>query len=245
MNLKKLTAQLFAVVTLSIGSLATYAQDRIYYTINTGVTISSFNQETAPFPDPSLVVGFEKANRTSLEVGGDVNYLLSDVFSFSGGLRYAEKGGSYKTKNPDFIYVSNLSGAKVDDAYNYLRYRLVYMEIPVLAKINVFKLFDITADQQDLNLYGGVSGMLNIGSKIRNNKFSSDGKESWEAESLKGAEDFLLSWVAGVEWFGGPFIIYGRYTRNIGSIYDTTVPGYENFNVDMGTLSLGLGFIIN
>jgi hypothetical protein len=224
----------------------TQAQDKVKYSVETGFTISSFSRETAPFADPTAVKGFDKAVRTSIEVGGNVNYRLTNVFTLSGGIRYTEKGGSYKTKNPDFAYVNTFSGVKVDDAYNYLRYRLVYLEIPVVLKINAYNLLNIAAAKSSaLFLYGGLSGMLNIGSKFRYNKFTADEKESWESEPLKGAEDLLLSWVAGVEWNGDAFIIYTRYTRNIGNVYDMSLTGSENFDLDMGTVSLGLGVVID
>lgn len=220
------------------------AQRKVYYTVDLGVAVSFFDKKTAPYPDPSAVAAFDKASRASLELGGNINYLLSDVFTLSSGLRYAEKGGGYKTKNPDFIYVNSISGSKTDDAYNYLKYRLVYLELPVVVKFNLFRALNIGSETADLNLYGGVTGGLNIGSKLRYNVFESDEEEKWKANKLKGAEDLLLSSVTGVEWSNGPLMLYVRYTQNIGNVYDTTEPGYENFDVNMYTLSIGMGIIL-
>jgi hypothetical protein len=227
------------------GFTNTFAQDKVHYSFDIGVTVSYFDKQHAPFPDPELVEDFEKTVRPSLEFGGYINYALTNTLSISTGLRYAEKGGAYKVKNPDYQYVNQSSGSR--DAYNFLRYRLVYVEIPVTLKANVFDILGIDSEQSRLDLCGGVIGMLNIGSKLRYNVFegTSDVKESWEAEKLKGANSFIPGWMAGVEWTGGPLIIYGRYSKNIGKVYDTDEPGYEDFNVDMSTVSLGLGFIIN
>jgi hypothetical protein len=250
---KKLKMQIRTVQWLSawlaIGfSLASFpeakAQGKVYYTVDMGVTVSFFDQKTAPYSDPSAVQAFDKASRASLELGGNINCPLSDAFTLSSGLRYAEKGGGYKTKNPDFIYVNSISGNKTDDAYNYLKYRLVYLEVPVLAKVNLFEVFNAGSETSFLNLYGGVAGMLNIGSKLRYNVFSSSEKESWKADRLEGAEDFLLSSVAGIEWGDGPLYFYARYAASISDVYDTTQPGYENFDVNMYTISFGLGVLL-
>lgn len=233
-----------AIVSYGLaGCPEAHAQDKVYYMIDMGVTVSFFDQKTAPYSDPQAVEGFDKASRASLELGGNINYLLTDVFTLSSGLRYTEKGGAYKTKNPDFIYVNSISGSKADDAYNYLKYRLVYLEVPLLVKLNLARVLNTGGETADLNLYGGVTGMLNIGSKLRYNVFSGE-EESWEADRLEGAEDLLLSSVAGVEWSSGPLMLYARYTRNIGNVYDTSAPGYAHFNVNMHTISLGMGVIM-
>lgn len=238
--------RLLLIMFIALGSLKLHAQDpaKLSYSIDMGVPISFFDQETAPYPDPSVVSGFEKASRASFEIGGNINYALTGAFSVSSGLRYTEKGGGYKTKNPNFIYVNSISGNKEADAYNYLKYRLVYVEVPVLVKLSLGRVFKGTSLPSDVKLYGGVTGMFNIGSKFRYNVFSSD-EESWESESLDGAENFLLSSVAGIEWNSGALIIYGRYCKNISDVYDVSRPGYASFNVNMHTLSFGLGFIID
>lgn len=219
------------------------AQSKVYYTVDLGVTVSFFDKKTAPYPDPSAVEAFDKASRASLELAGNINYQVSKVFTLSSGLRYAEKGGGYKTKNPDFIYVNSVSGSKTDDAYNYLKYRLVYLELPLVVKINLLRALNLGSETTDLNLYGGMTGGLNIGSKLRYNVFSGE-EESWKADKLKGAEDLLLSPVTGVEWSSGPLMLYVRYATSIGDVYDTTEPGYENFDVKMQTISIGMGVIL-
>ena len=220
-----------------------YAQEKIRYGIDMGVTVSFFDHKIAPYPDPTLVQEFKKASRPSLEIGGFAEYSLTDALSVTPGLKYSEKGGGYKTKNPDFNYV-NQFGTKTSDAYNYLRYRLVYVELPVLVKLRVI---NIESKNSGLRLCGGFSGMLNIGSKFRYNVFegASDPKEKWRSKKLDGAENFVLSWIAGAEWTEGPLILYARYAKTISDVYDTSKPGYENFDVTMGTVSIGLGFFLS
>ena len=221
------------------------AQGKILYGFDMGFTINSFDKKNAPFPAPDLVQDFKKASRVSLEFGGTVEYAITQALTVSSGLRYVEKGGSYKTKNPNYIYTSQSSGDR--DAYNYLRYRLVYVEVPVLIKLNVYKIFGIEAEESRVNLYGGISGMLNIGSKFRYNVFegTSDVEESWESEKIDAAEKFVTGWIAGAEWKGGPFLLYARYAKSISEVYDTTQPGYETFDVSMSTISIGMGFVLS
>lgn len=247
MKLRRLYITILLAIACFSAIEKTYAQDKVKYSFDMGFTVSFFDKENAPFALPELVSEFEKASRTSLEFGGNVDYLLNDALSLSSGLRYTEKGGAYKTKNPNFTYVNQITGNRVDDAYNYLRYRLVYVEVPVLVKLNLFDVFNIDADDSKLKIYGGVSGMFNIGSKLRFNIFegSSDAEEKWEAEKLDAAENLVLSWISGAEWNGGPFIIYARYAKAIGDIYDITQPGFESFDVNMTTLSFGMGFFLN
>ncbi|MDN5216682.1 porin family protein [Fulvivirgaceae bacterium BMA12] len=245
---RKWLLTIFLVVSGYFVSLVqVHAQDKIQYSFDLGFTISYFDQKNAPYPTPELVDEFDKSSRTSFEIGGNAAYALSNALSLSSGLRYTERGGAYKTKNPDFVYVNQITGNQVDDAYNYLRYRLVYLEIPVLVKLDVFDVFNIEANDSKLRIFGGVSGMLNIGSKLRYNIFegSSDADEKWEADKLDGAESLVLSWTGGVEWNGGPLIFYARYSKNLGDIYDITEPGFENFDVEMTTISFGMGINLN
>src|SRR5690349_16362791 len=105
---------------------------KIHYIIDLGVNISLFNQKNAPFMMPDAVTEYKRTVRTSWEFGGSLDYPMSKLVHLSVGVRYSGRGGSYKTKNP--AYVCQYSNGKNEDAYNYLNYRLDYVELPVLLK---------------------------------------------------------------------------------------------------------------
>lgn len=236
-----------AVVVLLAFSTKVYSQDKMLYGFDMGFTISFFDQRSAPYEDPQLVSEFSKAVRASFEFGMKAEYPLNNTFSLGSGLRYSEKGGAYKTKNPDFAYINQFSGNRVDDAYNYLRYRLTYLEVPLSIKIDLYNLLGMPKEDSKLNLIAGVSGMLNIGSKFRYNTFTgnSDADEEWDSSKLTGAKGTLLSWQTGLEWNEGPLILYAKYYKNIGEVYDTSKEGFENFGVNMSTIGIGMGFWLN
>ena len=215
--------------------------------IDIGFTVSFFDQETAPNEDPALVASFDNSNRVAFELGYGYEFRVNQGLGFYAGLFYSERGGGYKTKNPDVVYVNQFNGQQVDDAYNYLRYRLAYFEIPLLVKFNLFSILPPQDDESALNLFAGVSPMVNVGSKLRYNVFegSSDVDEKWESEKLDGAEVFVIAWNAGVEWRGGPLIFYGRYSAALTDVYDTSKDGFENYDVKMATVSFGMAFLLN
>ena len=239
--MKKLV--LFLFIQGTFFALHAQEKNKIYYGMEGGFTISFFDQKNAPFLDPSLVEAFDKAARTSFELGATADYLVSDLLSFSSGLMYTERGGSYKTKNPDFVYVNQFSGSQQSDAYNYLRYRLSYFEIPLTANINLFELLNVGKEDQSLNVFVGGSGMVNMSSKLRYNTFegSSDPEEKWEANDMDAANAFVFGFNSGVEWRGGPLTFYVEYSSNLSDPYDTSEPGFENFDIKMSTISLGMG----
>lgn len=233
------------LILLSVGS-EVYGQTKAIPRIDMGFTVSFFDAENPPNEDPSLVEEFEKTTRVAFEMGYGYDIFFNNALSMYGGLFYSEKGGAYRTQNPDFVYVNQFSGQQVDDAYNYIRYRLAYLEVPVLLKYNFFDALTLQDDEMFLNLFVGLSPMLNVGSKLRYNVFegSTEADERWESEKREGAEPFVLAWNAGVEWRGGPLVLYGRYSANITDVYDTSKAGFENYDVNMSTISLGMAFLL-
>lgn len=234
---------LFLVIQGIFFALKAQEKNRIYYGMEAGFTVSFFDQKNAPFPEPSMVEAFEKSARTSFELGATADYMVSDLLSFSSGLMYTERGGAYKTKNPDFVYVNQFSGSQQSDAYNYLRYRLAYVELPLSMNINLFEILKVGKEDQSLNIFAGASGMINTGSKLRYNIFegSSDPEEKWESDKLDAANSFVFGFNSGIEWRGGPLTLYVEYSSSLSDLYDTTKPGFENFDVKMSTISFGMG----
>ena len=211
----------------------------ISYGMEFGFTASFFDQKNAPYGDPTIVEGFKKNGLASFELGVIADYAINDALGLISGFFLADRGGSYRTKNPNFVYVDQFSGNQVDDAYNYLRYKLTYLEVPVSIKLDLMKKSD-----ESLNIFVGATPMLNIGSKLKYNVFegSSDPEENWEKEKREGAEPFVLGLNAGIEWRGGPLILYGKYLSNLTPLYNTEEPGYENYDVNMTSISIGMGF---
>ena len=224
--------------------LALKAQDtnKIHIGMDAGLTVSFFDQKNAPYSDPTLVEEFNRAARPSFEVGATVDYIVSDLWSFSSGLVYTERGGGYRTKNPAFVYVNQFSGAQQSDAYNYLRYRLAYVELPITVNIDVFEILDVGKDDEKLNVFIGASALANVASKLRWNVFEgrSDPDEKWESEKIDGAHQLVFALNTGVEWRGGSLSIYLEYSDHLTDIYNTPGAG-ESFDVSMSTISLGMG----
>lgn len=209
-----------------------------------GFNVSFFDQKSAPYADPSLVSEFERSSRASFELGATADYLVSDLLSFSSGLMYVERGGGYRTKNPNFVYVNQFSGSQQSDAYNYLRYRLSYLELPLSVNVNVFDVLKIGKEDQRLNAFVGASALANLVSKLRYNVFegSSDPEENWESDKIGGDEPWVFAFNTGMEWRGGPLTLYVEYSNHLTSVYDPAEAGNESFDVAMGTVSFGMGF---
>lgn len=219
------------------------AQDKLTYTFVAGFSISSFDSRSAPHSTPELVEEFSRASRASLEVGINADLHLSDFWTLSSGLEYVERGGAYRTKNPGVIYVNQYSGVKEDDAYNYLKYRLSYLELPFRIKFDLKELIE-RESSGGLNVFAGPTAMLNLASKRRYNIFEGSGEleEKWHGDKLSGAKTVVFGLNCGVEWRQGPVTIYAKYLRNLTDLYDTSRPNYENFGTKMHSISLGMGF---
>lgn len=226
---------------LMVGGVS--AQDKLTYTFVAGFSISFFDSPGAPHNNPELVEEFSKASRASLEVGINADMHLSDLWTLSSGLEYVERGGAYRTKNPGVIYVNQYSGAKEDDAYNYLRYRLSYLELPLRLKFNMNGLIKPESTGK-LNILAGPTAMLNLASTRRYNIFEGNVEieEKWDADKLSGAQTLVLGLNAGIEWQQGPATIYAKYLRNLTDLYDTSQSGYESFDTKMHSITLGMGF---
>lgn len=235
--------KLFSLSILMLFIFAVSAQDKITYGFEAGFSTSFFDSQNAPHADPELVKEFEKNARPGLELAFLADLNLSDAWLLSSGLEYVERGGSYQTKNPGVVYVNQFSGEKADDAYNYLRYRLAYLEVPLRLKYNINKMINPDGKER-WNIFAGPTAMLNVASKLRYNSFGSgsEPEEKWEADKLPGANTFVLGWNAGVEWRAEALIMYAKYLRNITDLYDTSQSGYENFNTDMNSICIGMGF---
>ena len=70
---------------------------------------------------------------------------------------------------------------------------------------------------------------------------SSDPEEKWESDKLEAANSFVFGLNTGIEWRGGPLTFYAEYSSNLSDLYDTTEPGFENFDIKMSTISFGMG----
>ena len=235
--------KLVILIGLVIFAGGVSAQEKITYSFEAGFSVSFFDSPNAPHDTPELVEEFSKNTRGSLELGINADVYLSDLWTLSSGLEYVERGGSYRSKNPGIIYTNQFSGAKEDDAYNYLRYRLSYLELPLRLKFDIAKL--IKPESADrINIFVGPTAMLNLDSKRRYNIFegSSEVKETWEVDKLPGAQNFVVGINTGVEWRAGKLVMYAKYLRNLTALYDTSQAGYENFNTRMHSITLGMGF---
>lgn len=147
---------------------------------------------------------------------GDVQHSRM-IFGFSGGFFYDYKIGKKLFVQPEVLF--NMKGSYFDgtdwgDEQDWEYWvRLYYIEIPILAKFNMF-----IADMLSSHVYFGPCFGFNIGSKY---KFEWDDETTAETGTLEGIKVFEFSIIPGIIFeFSDNFSIDLRYSIGLSNIDD-------------------------
>ncbi len=222
-----------------------------------GLNVSFFNTNLHPnsswlHPNSS----WENYGRISPFIGAFVNYKFSKVFSIQTELLYTLKGGSSR-KPSNSIMTQTQQG--YEQAYYYTNYRINYIELPLLAQINLFP----NKSGVHYSVQTGIAPSISMTSTLRANDYTVGSgvglvqvREKWQVKDFYEARKFNASMIIGMHFgflgessspFGrssGSFALDIRYTKSLLDTYKTTIfypTGTQNLT--MHTISLGLSGI--
>ena len=221
-----------------------FAQPLIFG-IKTGISGSFFTKDVNEF-DPSSDFKnpvFQRFFRPTGQFGVTVDYMLKERVSLGAEILYVGRGTGYRRKNNNVLIIG---GNGSQDAYDYFRYKIDYIELPFTINYNVL---DPSSDDW-LTGYGGLAPAIAVskGVSLTNaqpNAGPWKGQPNQSAE-LTGVRTFNASAVAGIQYGSVPAFL--GYYVDIRATYallpvftaDQDVNG-DNLNTRMLALTFGIG----
>ena len=189
------------VISILLISSAVYAQGITAKGIKGGINIATFTGDDVE----------DAESKIGLVFGGFVSYAVNETFCIQPEVLFTMKGVKFSGQGYDVIQSLN------------------YIEIPILAKLNIA--MDGNAQP---NLFFGPAIGLNLSATY---KFESDfGDDDGDLEDVSPM-DFGIVFGGGVEF--GKILIDARYDMGLTSIDDSS----ENFKVKNSVISIMLGML--
>lgn len=178
------------------------------------VSVSTFAQREPGTVTIQPRIGFSAADfnntedtsaRVGMVAGAEVEYYVSNMLGIAGGLLYSQQG------------------AEVDFARNKLKFKIDYINVPIIANIYVWK---------GLALKAGLQPGFKINSKID----GSSGDVHAEA-NMDNVKSFDISIPAGISYDFGRLVLDARYNFGLLQVFDDDYLDSKNL-----TFQIALGY---
>ncbi len=221
-----------------------------------GVNASFFDNPIGEY-GASDSVYYEPRARVSPFLGLKVKIKLNRIFSLQPEIFYGGKGGAYRRANTS---VTTIGGNGQNQAQYYKRYRLDYIEMPVLLNVNITHLLykNIGDDRIKVQLCSGISPAINLRSTFRYNVFEAgksygpmvEQKEKFKVKQFDHAKNFLLNVMVDLSFNfqdkKGDYKmqVFLRWYRTLDNVYNISELDGYNMDTKMHTVSLGYGIML-
>lgn len=217
----------------------------LVFGVKIGFNASLFTDDVNSF-DPSSPRhdnSFGRYVRASPLIGFTIDYTISKQFYLGTEILYNTRGMAYRQANDNVVMIRN---NKAEQAYNYFKYKIEYIEVPLTAHYN----FLPPVHDNWLTFYAGVAPAVAVSKQV---KFdypeinAGPGKEpDDESADLQGVKSFNTSLLGGLQFGSRPSVI--GYFIDLRTSY-TLLPTFnaktdvngDNLNTKMLSFSLGLG----
>ncbi|ACU03746.1 porin family protein [Pedobacter heparinus] len=240
---------LFTCLALLLPVLPLLAQSSfvkpVIFGLKGGLNASFFTKDVDLFDpassgnDPS----FRRFLRAAAFAGITVDYMVGERFSVGAEVLYNARGMAYRQKNNSVIMIGQ-NGA--EQAYNYFKYKVDYLELPLTAGYNVLPV----ASDNWLTGYVGLAPAIAINKAVKLD-YPKPNAGPWEGQAdksgnLDGVRTFNTSMLAGIQFGGVPSFV-GAYA-DLRASY-TLFPVFtennslsgNNLNTRMLSFSFGIG----
>lgn len=213
----------------------------------TGLSLSSFTKDVSVF-ERGNYANFKRYFRIASLVGVVAKYPVSTSFSWGAELLYTGRGAAYRQENGSVVVITNQGAEK---AYNYFKFKIDYLEIPLTANYNLSANSNGTTS---FSIYGGLAPAFALNQKTSYHSYDNNGSSpiansTTENGELKDVRAFNLSTVAGFEIAGkkeGSFFFNGRISNSLLPVFQqATSPEGYNMKTGMWTVTLGLGLYLD
>lgn len=217
----------------------------VVFGFKVGLNASLFTEDVNSFDPFSSFYdsSFQRFVRASGFAGVTVDYMVTERFSVGAEVLYNSRGMAYRQKNNNVMMIGR-DGA--EQAYNFFKYKIDYLELPLTANYNVL---DVASDNW-LTGYLGLAPAVAVSKKVKLDYpkvNAGPGEEEPDQQSeLNNVRSFNTSVLAGIQ-FGSVPSFMGWYV-DLRSSY-TLLPVFngdinlngDNLNTRMFTFSLGMG----
>jgi hypothetical protein len=243
--MKKSLFTAFAVVVF-MGSA--FAQSKTRFGAKAGFNVSVFTKHLDGFGEgsQSYYYGFHKYPRFSVNAGFTADMNLSPKFVFGTELLYTGLGSAYRVKNDAVIVTTNRG--TTEDAYDYIKFRLNYLEIPLLAKY----IFSNNPTTTSYTLYGGFAPAFKISKGLRYTYYDLNANKPTNVpvknqdEELENGKSFNVSGVLGIQIGTAPsargFYMDLRFQQTLNSVFNSSAGFNKNPGMFAGSLGAGYRF---
>ena len=215
----------FIALVLSCFLVTAYGQDKkISIGARAGLNIANIsNSGSGNITLGNSSASSKNTSKLLFHVGGYSEIKVNDFFSVQPELIFSMKGGGYESKSSSFGNSSEFTESLT----------LSYLEIPILARFNFGKGFNVIA--------GPHFGFL-MGAKYKSKSVSTSGSTSTTVETESTDKDGLNSFEPGVNVGVGYQLENGlnfgvRWVRGFNSIYENS-----NYNRSNNVFQFTVGF---
>lgn len=220
--------------------------------IQVGLNASLFDNKIGKF-GANQHSDYENYVRISPAIGITGNWRFTDVVSLQPEILYSLRGGSYRRENGS---VFHLGGNGDEKAYYYKNYRLNYLEVPILIRFNLAKLFNPDASGHKLKVHfsSGLAPAINVVSGLRYNEFTTspsstpiaDVDDSYKVVAFDYANRVITNAVIDVALDFGrsnerSTYVNLRYSKSISDVYNVRERLGYNMETTLTTITLGFG----
>ena len=243
-------ALLNTCISANLYAQADNSGKKVRFGLKTGITQSSFTRDVGVF-DPSASGGttssytdYKRYIRISSLFGIVTRYQLTPAVNFGAELLYAGRGAAYRKENNSVVIISNQGAGK---AYDYYKFRINYLELPLTA---IWNLTSNSNGETDFSLYGGIVPALSTDQSTSYHSYqTSSGSQvasSTKKEGeLKYVRTFNVSTVAGLQLAtrtAGSLFFNAQISNSLLPVFKhaTTDEGH-NLNTSMWTATIGIG----
>lgn len=231
-----------------------YIVPNLTFEAGAGINVSFFNTDISEFGN-SMNTEFEGYIRVAPSIFGHVKYKFAEGAFLKSGIIINFRGGAYIADDNNVIVTSNQG---VNKGKKHRRFRVNYLEIPVMVGYNLRKIFnkETSRKYKPINLALGFTGGFNLSSDFRYNYYQSVGKnsgpmgeveEEFKTLDFNYANSFLANAIVELSFVAdslknADFWMYLRYNQSLNNVYSVNQIGGENYKTKMGTFTLGFTF---
>lgn len=236
----------FCLLLLKFNTLAQSSFVKpVIFGVKAGINSSLFIADVGPFdPNSSFNnASFQRFLRFSAFAGLTVDYMVKERLSVGAELLYNSRGMAYRQQNNGVLMIGN--GGQ-EQAYNYFKYKIDYLELPLTANFNVLNV----ASDNWLTGYVGIAPAVALHKSVKLD-YPEVNAGPWSGEpdqsgDLENVRSFNTSVLTGIQ-FGGVPSHMGGY-MDLRASY-TLLPVFnvkqdvnaDNLNTRMFSFSVGIG----
>jgi hypothetical protein len=205
------------IISLTILTItAVQSQEKIHYGVKGGVNLMNMTSRFL----------FDKVDKTGFYIGGLAEIPFGNKFSLQPEILYSEHG----VKGKEYVFASPYADAPGPPPY-YKEYKLNYIQVPILAKIYLFKNFSFEL--------GPSFNFLTMDKAISTHADTSNNYYSYNSSGF--SKNFEFSGVVGVSYkVKGGIFGSARYVNGFTATIDRSRP-FED--VKNNGFQLGVGFL--